>query len=152
MHASSQRAAAAYAPIGVETDVQAADPHQLVEKLFAGALLAVASARLHLERGDIAGKGAEVATAITIINNGLRASLDLVAGGALAQQLAALYDYMTGRLLDANIHGRTEALGEVHALLSELNEAWGGIAGSARIVPGVPVADAPSPANAGETR
>src|SRR5262245_66628286 len=100
MHATSQRAAAAYARIGIDTGVRLADPPKLLQMLFDGALLAIASARLHLERGEIAGKGAEVSKAIGIINDGLRASLDLVAGGALAHQLAALYDYMTGRLLD----------------------------------------------------
>jgi len=137
MHAPSQRAVAAYARVGVETGVPAADPHQLVQMLFDGALTAIATGRLHMERGETGAKGAAVSKAIMIINDGLKASLDVESGGELARHLAALYDYMTTRLLDANAHDRVQGLGEVYALLSELSEAWHAIAGQARVA-GVP--------------
>ncbi len=46
------------------------------------------------------------------------------AGGELAERLAALYDYMSDRLLYANLHNSQPALDEVAGLLATLREAW----------------------------
>lgn len=124
MFAYTNSAASAYAKVGVETGVETADPHQLVVMLFDGALLAIATARYNLEQKNIAAKGKAISHAIAIITNGLRASLDMNAGGELAQNLAALYDYMTNRLLDANIHNSAAVLDEVSGLLAGLKDAW----------------------------
>lgn len=124
MHAIARRALNAYANVGIETGVQAADPHKLVLMLFEGAMLAVSDARRHLERGEIAAKGSSISKAIAIIDGGLRVSLDVTAGGALGEKLSALYQYMCERLLHANLHGRMDLLNEVYGLLAELNEAW----------------------------
>lgn len=115
---------AAYASIGVETGVSTADPHKLILMLFDGALLAVSTARIHMEAGEIAGKGQSISQAINIIANGLKASLDVEAGGELADRLGSLYDYMVGRLLQANINNQVQPLTEVTNLLGELKDAW----------------------------
>jgi len=52
-----------------------------------------------------------------IINDGLRASLDVTAGGQLAQNLRALYEYMSNRLLFANARNEPAVLDEVKQLL-----------------------------------
>lgn len=124
MFAYANSAASAYAKVSVETGVETADPHQLVVMLFDGALLAIATARFNMEQHNIAAKGKAVSHAIAIIGNGLRGSLDEAAGGDLAQNLAALYDYMTSRLLDANIHNSPAVLDEVSGLLAGLKDAW----------------------------
>lgn len=124
MFAYANSAASAYAKVGVETGVETADPHQLVVMLFDGALLAIATARFNMEQNSIAAKGKAISHAISIIGNGLRASLDMSAGGELAQNLAALYDYMTSRLLDANVHNSPAVLDEVAGLLAGLKDAW----------------------------
>ena len=62
--------------------------------------------------------------AIDIIANGLKASLDIDAGGKLAEQLSALYDYMVRRLLSANLENNSAALDEVLRLLGEIHSAW----------------------------
>lgn len=115
---------AAYASVGVETGVGTADPHKLILMLFDGALMAVSTARLHMESGNIAAKGQAISQAINIIANGLKASLDVEAGGELAERLGSLYDYMTTRLLHANIHNQVPPLDEVKNLLGELQDAW----------------------------
>ena len=86
--------AAAYAKVGVETGVNTADPHKLILMLFDGALLQVRTAGIAMQSKDIPGKGMAVSKAVEIIINGLKVSLDLSAGGELAQRLAALYDYV----------------------------------------------------------
>ena len=118
------RRADAYASVGVETGVSTADPHQLILMLFDGALLQVGAAAAAMESGNVPGKGAAVSKAIEIITNGLKVSLDYEAGGDLAARLGALYDYMTHRLLYANLHNSRPALDEVTKLLSELKSAW----------------------------
>jgi len=116
--------AAAYASVSVDTGVSTADPHKLILMLFDGALLCVSTARIHMEKGEIAGKGEKISQAINIIANGLKVSLDMEAGGDLSEKLAALYDYMIARLLHANIHNQVPPLNEVANLLGELKGAW----------------------------
>ena len=135
MFAAMHNPKAAYAKAGIETGVETADPHKLILMLFEGALLAVASASLHMKRNenaaDVARKGEAISKAINIITNGLKASLDQSAGGELSVRLAALYDYMATRLLYANQHNQPAVLDEVSHLLAELKDAWAQIGGKA---------------------
>ena len=114
----------AYKNVGLESNVAAADPHQLIFLLYQGALLAISSARNQMLRNETAAKGASISKAILIIDEGLKASLDKNAGGELAQNLSALYDYMNQRLLIANLKNDTSVLDEVSRLLAELKGAW----------------------------
>lgn len=113
-----------YAKVGLESGVTSADPHKLILMLYQGALLAISTARNQMLREDIAAKGASISKAITIIDEGLKASLDQNAGGELAQNLSSLYDYMSQRLLIANLKNDTSILDEISRLLSDLKEAW----------------------------
>jgi flagellar protein FliS len=122
--ASSRAALSAYRSVGVESIVDSASPHALVLMLFEGAMLALADAKLHMARREIAAKGTALSKAIMIIESGLRASLDVKAGGELGERLAALYDYMCDRLLRANLQNRPEMIDEVSHLLGELRGAW----------------------------
>ncbi|EMB4323621.1 flagellar export chaperone FliS [Pluralibacter gergoviae] len=114
----------AYARVGVESAVMSATPHQLVAMLFEGALSAMKKASILIGMGDIAGKGQALSKAINIIANGLQAGLDHSAGGELSTNLDGLYDYMTRRLLHANLHNDIGAIEEVLALLKPIAEAW----------------------------
>jgi len=116
-----------YAKVGVESGVIAADPHKLISMLYQGAALAIANGKSAMLRKDIPAKGAAISKAITIIDEGLKASLDKKAGGELAENLAALYDYMGTRLLSANLNNDVAALDEVSKLLAELGSAWDSI-------------------------
>lgn len=116
--------AESYAKVGVDAAVETADPHRLILMLFDGATVAISLARIHMENGQIADKGAAISKAIDLITNGLAASLDKEAGGELAERLAALYEYMAQRLLFANLKNSVAALDEVTDLLSGLRDAW----------------------------
>ena len=94
------------------------------------AILQVGTAAIALENKDVPGKGTAISKAIEIILNGLKVSLDYEAGGELAQRLASLYDYMTQRLLYANLHNSRPAMDEVTQLLTELKDAWAAIGNS----------------------
>ena len=116
--------AGAYHRIGIETDVGGASPHQLVSLLFDGCIDAIVQARGALEQGDPKAKGQAIGRAVRIVEEGLRAGLDLDAGGALAGDLGALYGYVALRLTRANLHNDDAALAECLRLMQPLREAW----------------------------
>lgn len=135
MYSKSGYGVNAYASVGLETGVLAASPHKLILMLFQGAHVALSSALVHMKSGNITAKGEAISKAIAIINSGLQASLDIEAGGELAQQLNALYEYMGRRLLQANLHNNSEYIEEVSRLLGQLSKAWEAI-GSSNVMDG----------------
>lgn len=112
----------------VNTQVQAVDasPHRLIQMLMEGGLTRIAQARGAMERGQIALKGELIGKAIGIVG-GLRAGLDLQQGGELAANLDNLYEYMTRRLLEANVKNQAEPLEEVAGLLRDIKSGWDAI-------------------------
>jgi len=124
MFGTPKRGVGAYATVGLETGVAAASPHKLVVMLYDGVIVALLSAINNIKAANIAAKGAALSKAITIIDNGLRAALDKQAGGEIAENLDALYDYMSRRLLQANIRNDIAIVEEVHTLMADLREAW----------------------------
>jgi flagellar secretion chaperone FliS len=124
MNATIDRAANTYAKVDVEVGVMGASPEALVVMLYDGAIKAIGVARTEMLRKDYAAKGAQLSKAIGIIEEGLLAALDPVAGGDIAANLQALYEYMTRQLMLANLHNSVEILDEVTRLLIELKGAW----------------------------
>lgn len=124
MSAMNRNALNAYSQVSVNGSVATASPHKLITMLFDGALLSIATARGHMQRREIAEKGMAISKAIAIIDEGLKLSLDMKAGGDLAQKLDALYEYMCLRLLFANLKNDLEPLDEVASLLNDLKSAW----------------------------
>jgi flagellar protein FliS len=116
--------ASAYRAIGIETGVAAADPLGLVVMLYDGAIQAIARAESHLAQGEIAARGQYTSKAIDIVTQGLSASLDRKVGGALAESLGALYDYMGRRLFTANLRNDPAIYAEVRTLLLDLRTSW----------------------------
>lgn len=128
MFGSRQTGASAYAKVGMETGVVAASPHKLIVMLFDGALVALNGALAGIQSGNIGEKGKSISKAILIIDSGLRAALDKKAGGDIAEGLDSLYEYMSSRLLTANIQNDPGIIEEVQRLLTELRDAWNAIA------------------------
>lgn len=142
MFGTAKSGANAYAKIGVETGVTAANPHKLIVMLFDGAITALAGALQHMQTGNVAEKGQAISKAISIIDGGLRASLDKNAGGSIAQNLDSLYEYMGNRLVLANLENKPAILEEVLGLLRDLKSAWDAIGETGNIA----AAPAPTPA------
>ena len=124
MNTATRHALSAYVRTGIESAIPEADPHQLVMMLFDGALAAIADARLNMIRGQIPARGKAISKAMSIIDQGLKCSLDMKRGGELAERLHALYEYICEKLFDANVKGKPEALDEPAKLLGELQDAW----------------------------
>lgn len=117
-----------YSRVGVETSVVDASPHKLVALLFDGFFESIARAKAALAAGQVETKGQEIGRAVRIVEEGLKASLDLKAGGGLATDLGELYVYVTLRLTQANLRNDAAALDECQALMQPLRDAWSAIA------------------------
>ncbi|ALZ95979.1 MULTISPECIES: flagellar export chaperone FliS [Leclercia] len=126
----------AYQKVGLESAVLSASPHQLVVMLFDGAHSALVRARLFLEQGNIPAKGEALSKAINIIDNGLKAGLNMEVESDLPENLAELYDYMVRRLLHANLRNDAEAIVEVEVLLNNIADAWKQIGPNATSISG----------------
>ncbi len=127
----STRSASAYRKVSVETSVDQADPHHLVDMLFDGLLHAIGAARAALQRGDIKAKCQHIVTAVRILEEGLKGGLNLEEGGELAANLMDLYNYCVLRLTQANARNDDVALEEVVRLISPLADGWKQISGTA---------------------
>ena len=114
----------AYARVGVETSVNSASAHKLIELLFNGFMDAIVLARGAMRAKQIEAKGNAIGRAARIVEEGLKSSLDLEGGGKLAEDLHALYVYVTVRLTYANLRNDESALDECVRLISPLRDAW----------------------------
>jgi flagellar protein FliS len=123
--------AKAYQNVAVQTAVGSADPHRMTLLLYDGAIEAIRLANAHLGTRRIAAKCEAIGKALRIIAEGLKPSVDRSAGGELADRLIYLYDYITMRLLQANLRNDRKALEEAGALLGDLRSAWAQIAPAA---------------------
>jgi len=126
--AASRNPSHVYRQMAVETGVPAASAHHLVAMLFDGFADAVAQARGALLAGRIEDKGRAIGRAVRIVEEGLKAALNLHHGGQLAAGLDALYGYVALRLTEANLHNDLAALEECTRLLDPVRTAWRAIA------------------------
>lgn len=120
-----------YAKHDDKINIFEASPHRLVQMLMMGAVEKIHIAKGHMERGSVAEKGRHISWAISIID-GLRSSIDKESGGDIANNLDDLYDYMSRRLLQANIDNDSAVLEEVASLLLEVKSAWDAIPDEAK--------------------
>lgn len=126
----STRASSAYKRVAAETGVQGADAHQLIGLLFDALVQSLNQARGALERGEVQAKGHALSKAVRILDEGLKASLNLREGGELASGLHRLYDYGIQRLTHANLRNDGAAIAEVVTLIEPLAQSWQQIRGT----------------------
>lgn len=124
---SMKSAINAYQAVQVDAAVLGASPYELVAKLFSKAIESTLEAKEYMLQGDIEAKSQHIKVAISIISDGLHSSLNMEAGGELAERLDALYTYMVQRLMKAHIDNDPAILDEVAKLLREVKSGWDGI-------------------------
>lgn len=117
-----------YQSVQVDTGVASATPHQLVSMLFEGFIGACSQARGAIQAGNVGLKGRAIGRAVRIIEEGLRAGLNLREGGQLASDLNDLYAYIGLRLTHANLRNDEAAVAECQRLVQPLLDAWKAIA------------------------
>jgi len=125
------RAAQNYSSVKVQSGVDGASPHRLIQMLYEGALERIAQAKgamqqeRHVQRAELIRKAVNIVMA-------LQGSLNDEEGGDMTASLDNLYDYIVRTLLFANAHNDPAKLDECGRLLGELKSAWDGIAPEAR--------------------
>lgn len=77
----SSRAASVYRQVGVQSSVDGASPHQLIQMLFDGLMQSLNAARGSMQRGDVEEKGRHLGKAVRIIEEGLKGGLNPAQGG-----------------------------------------------------------------------
>jgi flagellar secretion chaperone FliS len=120
---ASRSGLAAYQSVSVHGSVANADPHGLVLMLFDAASERLTKARSCIERGQMAQKAKLLHSCVILIAE-LRGSLNMSEGGALAQNLSNLYEYMAQQLLLANLKSDAKRITEVLGLVNEIRGAW----------------------------
>ncbi len=116
-----------YQSVNNQAQAISADPHRLIQMLMEGGLTRLAQARGAMERDQTALKGELLSKAIGIVG-GLRQALDVQKGGEIAENLDRLYEYMTTRLMEANLKNDPAIVEEVADLLREIKSGWDAIA------------------------
>lgn len=96
---------------------------QLVVMLYDGAIRFCAAAEDALEKGDRSAAREKIRRAQAIVEE-LVGSLNMEAGGEIAQRLFDLYEYINYRLIQASLRLDPAPLAEVGRLLRELRSAW----------------------------
>jgi len=112
-----------YKTLELQSSVENASPHELINLLLQGARSHINAAKMHIEAQRIKEKGENISKAISILD-GLINCLNHETGGDIAENLRALYQYTQQILLRANLDNNTELLDEANILLTEVHEAW----------------------------
>jgi flagellar secretion chaperone FliS len=106
---------------------QTAPPGQLVLMLFDGALHSLERALTGFDYNDPSEKNQTIHNnlqrAVDIIRQ-LNNSLNLEAGGKLAETLRNLYHYFDRRIVESNFKKQRDGVDEVIVHLKELRDAW----------------------------
>ena len=115
-----------YQQVSVHSGIMDASPHRLVQMLMEGALEKIALAKGYMTNNEIARKGENVGKAIAIVG-GLQSSLNHNSGGEISANLNSLYDYMSARLVIANLRNDASILDEVTGLMVDIKMGWDGM-------------------------
>jgi len=106
-----------------EHDILTQPREKLIVLLYDGAIRFLKRAAEAMEAGDLETKARLVNKAQAIIDE-LNVSLDLDAGGEVAQNLRGLYNFMTRHLAQATVRKDPQMIRDVVACLEDLNEGW----------------------------
>jgi flagellar protein FliS len=127
------RSANTYKTIGLETSILGASPHQLVSLLFDALKLSLATAKEAILSGDITTKGRAIGKAVRILEEGLKAGLNVNRGGEIAVNLRTVYDICILRLTEANFRNDAAIIDEVIHLINPVCDGWQQIKGDAAV-------------------
>lgn len=114
----------AYGAASLEAEIMTASQHKMTLMLFDGALKAMRKMAFNIREQDTEEKGKAVKKALDIIGNGLRASLDLAAGGEVAERLDIVYQYIEQKLLESHLKNNADEVDQLIDMLKGIRDAW----------------------------
>ena len=113
----------AYQETNAATSVMDATPHQLTSLLLKAALDNLSVATGAIERDNVLLRTEAIRKAMAIIAE-LQSTLDKERGGDLAEQLDALYEFSTLKLIEANLEKDVHKLKAVKEVLGDIYQGW----------------------------
>lgn len=120
----NHRGATAYRQVGVQSAVDGASPHKLIQLLFDALETSLNAAKGAMQRGEVEEKGRQIGKAVRILEEGLKASLNVEQGGEIAQNLVALYDYSIAQITLANLRNDVSLLDSAQSVLAPVVQGW----------------------------
>ena len=118
-----------YQQIGVETALDNATPHRLIQMLYEGLLKNLANAKGATQNDQYELLSLSIKKASNILT-GLEEGLDIEKGGEIALNLQSLYQYMQTELLLAQTERNAERFQALITLVIEIKSAWDTIGAS----------------------
>lgn len=112
-----------------ETEVLTATPGQLVVLLYDHLLLSLRRARAAMEAGDLEARSAALDKGREVLTE-LLVTLDRERGGEVASNLAALYSFLLGELVQVGVRADAARLDRVTRMIAELRDAFAQLAAS----------------------
>lgn len=113
------------------SSVETAGKMDLVIMCYEKTIQFLNQARAEYREDHFEQKANKMQKALDIINE-LRCSLNFEKGGQVAKNLEAIYIYLNKRLLDGDVKKDLTAFDEAIGIMSELKEAWEGIASDSK--------------------
>lgn len=118
----NKRAAKIYLDSDAETSIQSFNSGQLIVLIYERIFDHLKLAKHALENGQ---HGVEAFTkAHDLIQQGLLACLDMKAGGEIAMNLSAIYEWSLREIINARVTHSPEKVEEIINILTPLYEAW----------------------------
>lgn len=116
------RGLSAYQQVANQTSVATASPVDLILLVYGKVLDQLIALRLAIETKQDSTQVSE--RLLDLIEKGLVAALDRKSGGAIADNLASLYDWSTRQILLARVRSDGQIVGEVIEVFRNLESAW----------------------------
>ena len=104
-------------------NVTTSNPVQLIVMCYEGAIDSLKIAKQKYLENDFESKSAAIKRFMDIIAE-LQCALDFEKGAEVAKNLDAVYNYMSHKIIEADMQGDLQALESVINLLKELLPAW----------------------------
>jgi len=106
-----------------QTSVQCASPVGLVVMLYDSALSSLYQAMKAIDAGNVEERTRDLNHVMRIVCH-LQGTLDLEAGGEVANTLSDFYTYARAQILEAGIKNSRSHIAELSLYMSELRNAW----------------------------
>ena len=119
-------ARAHYQSVDLQSRIEGASPHQLVQIMFEELLKALDAMAVAARRRDFGQRGERQSRALSILD-GLETSLDFEKGGEIARGLASIYRDARRHVIIAARDNDVERVAHARAMIDEVASAWGAI-------------------------